>query len=107
MVDSSFWRFWTNDRLFWLFYLVNTLSVFILFPGDKKNEAVVMFKKYTPIILILLLALMLRVIALNQSFWLDETIQATVSNSNSSSINWSNVSSVQYIILSPIAKLNN
>ncbi|OGK21897.1 hypothetical protein A3C23_00935 [Candidatus Roizmanbacteria bacterium RIFCSPHIGHO2_02_FULL_37_13b] len=49
-----------------------------------------MFKKYTPIILILLLALMLRVIALNQSFWLDETIQATVSNSNSSSINWSN-----------------
>ena len=45
-------------------------------------------KKSLPLYLILFLALTLRLISLNQSFWLDETAQAVVSTHRLSQVNW-------------------
>lgn len=41
------------------------------------------------ILLILIFSLLLRIISLNQSFWLDEAIQAVISKQNLTAINWS------------------
>src|SRR3989344_9192598 len=45
-------------------------------------------KKALPLYLILLLAIILRLKSLDQSFWLDEAVQAVISGKNLETVNW-------------------